>query len=599
MNHSVDSDTSDCEILSNCETDRNFGILREQIMHAILLSSLITSSAVAGATASTNVSALRNRNILFFMVDDGGFESPVWGNTHIQTPNIAKLASRGTRFTQAFTAVSSCSPSRSAVLTGLPTHQNGMYGLHQYPGNFQSHLDVRTLPRLLNDAGYKTGIIGKHHVGPIQVYNFTYGTSSKHCWAGGLGDVNIDGPQACRANYNYVARNVTAMAGFAREFLSSIEPDAPFFLYVGFGDTHRCGFESALGSFCEHYGSGGAIPDWTPPNYTAHDVLVPPFLPDNPAVRADLVGQYIAWTRLDAGVGLMLSEVEEAKASASTLILFFSDNGIPFPSGKTNLFEQGQHEPLLVFSPLQTTHGRASHAVVSSLDLMPTMLAWTAVTYPSDATAATMPAALGGASLLPLLDAQDTPEGWHNTAFGSHQFHVRLRLPSVLSSLHADSPRVAGGPPAVLLPSCAFCPCASMSVCAPFSHPGAVQTGPPALLFSPPRSRSMRTIRCARCGRRGTASSTTSRTTCALPSLRTSSARRRGSRSRPRARRATRRGGLTRTASTCSGRSGSSSTSSPTRSACTTSRAAPRTRMHSPCCRRSCAGGSRRPMTRG
>ena len=187
---------------------------------------------------------------------------------------------------------------------------------------------------------------------------------------------------------------------------------------------HRCGFESNIGSFCEHYGVGGAIPGWMPPNISTRDVVVPPFLPDNDAVRADLVGQYIAWTRLDAGVGLILDEVDKAKALESTLVLFFSDNGIPFPSGKTNLFEQGQHEPLIIASPRQATHGAASDAVVSSLDLAPTMLDWAGVAYPKDATAGARPVgSLGGASLLPLLDARTTPSSWRDTAFGSHQFH--------------------------------------------------------------------------------------------------------------------------------------------------------------------------------
>lgn len=359
------------------------------------------------------------------MVDDGGFESPVWGNTNIQTPHIAALANRSTIFERAYTAVSSCSPSRSAVLSGLPTHQNGMYGLHQFPGNFQSHRDVTSIPNLLNAAGYKTGILGKHHVGPLPSYDFTYGTNATYCWAGALGNSVVDPPTGCNAPYNEVTRNITSMGARAKTFLQTIEPSAPFFLYVGWGDVHRCGFESAIGSFCEHYGAGGqfgTIADWPSPHqYTADEVTVPPFLPDNPLVRADLAGQYTAWTRLDAGVGVILREVAAAGAAESTLVLFFSDNGIPFPSGKTNLLEQGQHEPLLISSPAQATRGRRTQQVVSALDLAPTILQWAGVTYPAAATAGGHPAALSGSSLLGSLDADGA--GWRGTAFGSHQFH--------------------------------------------------------------------------------------------------------------------------------------------------------------------------------
>ena len=138
-------------------------------------------------------------------------------------------------------------------------------------------------------------------------------------------------------------------------------------------------------------------------------------------VRTDLAAMYTAWSRLDAGVGAVLREVVAAGAAESTLTFFFSDNGIPFPAGKTNLLEQGQHEPLLISSPNQATRGRRSSQVASALDLLPSMLQWAGVTYPASATAGGQPAVLTGSSLLPMLDAD--VDGWRGTAFGSHQFH--------------------------------------------------------------------------------------------------------------------------------------------------------------------------------
>ena len=389
--------------------------------------------------------APKKKNVLFFLVDDGGFESPVWGNDALATPHITALAHNGTMFARAYTAVSSCSPSRAAILSGLPTHQNGMYGLHQNPGNFQANADITSLPNLLNAAGYKTGIVGKHHIGPLPNFNFTYGTSAEYCWAGALGNPLNFGDRAqseCHRPYNSVTRNLTNMKMHARRFLL-LEPEKPFFLYVAWGDVHRCGYKSAVGSFCEFYGSGkngqGIIPDWTPTFYDPKDVVVPPFLPDNDDVREDIAGQYTAWDRLDQGVGLIQAELARAGALDDTLIIFFSDNGIPFPAAKTNLLEQGQHEPLIVSSPQtragpERDRGRVSQFVVSALDLVPTILDWAQVEYPSDARARGAPARLTGASLLPLLHVDggaDTAAGavgedaldWRDTAFGSHQFH--------------------------------------------------------------------------------------------------------------------------------------------------------------------------------
>ena len=103
------------------------------------LSALLVSSALSQS----------QKNVLFLLLDDAGFQTPVYGNTHVKTPNIDALAERSLVFTRAFTSVSSCSPSRSAVLTGLPQHQNGMYGLHGGAQHFSSFDEVRIIIRRL------------------------------------------------------------------------------------------------------------------------------------------------------------------------------------------------------------------------------------------------------------------------------------------------------------------------------------------------------------------------------------------------------------------------------------------------------------------
>eukprot|EP00756_Hemistasia_phaeocysticola_P058590 Hpha_TRINITY_DN35233_c0_g1::TRINITY_DN35233_c0_g1_i1::g.145100::m.145100/K01565/SGSH; N-sulfoglucosamine sulfohydrolase len=370
----------------------------------------------------------RNKNILLMVADDGGFEFPMWGNNVTGAVHLAKLADRGTTFDRAFTAVSSCSPSRSALLTGLPTHQNGMYGLHQFPGNFQSNKDVTSMPNLLTAAGYKTGILGKYHVGPIPNYQFTYGLTPEHCWAGAVGDplVTQVPSEYCKANYNDVSRNITAMKLRARQFLTEIEPEKPWLLYVGFGDCHRCGFESSIGSFCENYGdpskNGGFIPDWKPVHFSTNDVIVPSFLPDTQAVRQDIAGQYTAVNRMDTGIGLLVAEVDRAGATQDTLVVYFSDNGIPFPSGKTNInTNQGHGEPLVIVNPDSSLSAQRSSHTVGSLDILPTVLDWAGVKYPQSAKAGNKKAELTGTSLLPLTTGASSSDG--GVAFASHNYH--------------------------------------------------------------------------------------------------------------------------------------------------------------------------------
>lgn len=127
-------------------------------------------SVTVFAAASAEV-----KNVLVMISDDCGFETQFYGNSYCKTPNLDALAKRSVIFKNAFTSVSSCSPSRSTIMTGLPQHENGMYGLHHTVHNFQSFEGVRSLPYILNHTGkYWTGIIGKKHVGPDTVYPFPF-----------------------------------------------------------------------------------------------------------------------------------------------------------------------------------------------------------------------------------------------------------------------------------------------------------------------------------------------------------------------------------------------------------------------------------------
>src|SRR5262249_33686681 len=119
---------------------------------------------------------------------------------------------------------------------------------------------------------------------------------------------------------------------------------------------------------------------------------------------------YTSVTRLDHGVGLIMSLLKELKRDDDTLVIFLSDNGIPFPGAKTTLYDSGLNLPLIIKAP-----GRkpgVCNGMASWIDIAPTILAWAGVKQP---------AAMVGRSLLPILE-QDKPEGW-DEVFGSHQFH--------------------------------------------------------------------------------------------------------------------------------------------------------------------------------
>ena len=357
---------------------------------------------------------LQQRNVLLLVADDYGMQSGTYGNKVCKTPNLDSLAQRSLILEHAFTSVSSCSPSRSTILTGLPQHENGMYGLHPTVHHFQSFDGIQSLSWLLNETGsIKTGIIGKKHVGPDYVYPFDCAYTEE----------NYDRMQ--------VGRNITLMKELAHTFLDQYSKEQ-FLLYIGFIDPHRCLSGSDIekyGHFCEQFGDGspgqGIIPDWHPVEYDPSEVEVPYYLPDTPAVRSEIANMYKTISRLDQGVGLMIQALTEYGVLNNTLVIFTSDNGISYPGAKTNLYDPGMMEPFLISSPLsQSTWGQKSSALVSTTDIVPTILDWFGLPLPNY-TLPRRPSriTLHGKSLLPLLKEEPHLNADWNEVYASHNFH--------------------------------------------------------------------------------------------------------------------------------------------------------------------------------
>ena len=320
------------------------------------------------------------RNVLLMIGDDHGLQLGCYGDRFIRTPHLDRLAAAGVRFTHAFATVSSCSPSRSVLFTGLHNHTNGQYGLAHAEHNFHTRGSVQSLPRLLGAHGYRTAVLGKLHVIPQAVYPFT-----EEIHAGLQGN-----------------RGVTEMADAARQFFSA--DDQPFLLVVGYADPHRAG---------KGFGNDRSYKGVEKVTYSPDQVEVPYFLPDRPEVRQDLADYYESISRLDQGVGLMLRALEESGRAEETLVIYLSDNGMPFVGAKTSLYDSGIRLPLIITSPTLGNRGLVNHAMVSWVDIAPTILHWAGAKPPSDE--------LPGRSLLPILE-QENPPDW-DTVFASHTFH--------------------------------------------------------------------------------------------------------------------------------------------------------------------------------
>ena len=352
------------------------------------------------------------KNVMVILLDDAGFQTPIYGAPDCKTPHMDALAQRSLVFKHGYTSVSSCSPSRSAVLTGLPQHQNGMYGLHGGAQHFSSFDQVESLPLLLNRSGdYWYGIVGKKHVGPDDVYPFPFAYTEEN------------------SNLDQVGRNITRMKELISLFFKMAqEKGKPFFLYIGVHDPHRGATQAQMaeyGQFLEQWGDGspgmGIIPDWTPTAYNPDDVKVPYFLPDTPATRSDLANFYRTISRYDQGIGIFMQLLKDYGYDSNTLVILTSDNGIPFPNAKTTLFDPGMGEPMFISNPLakqrwnQTTEAFSSHT-----DLVPTILDWFGLPSPSYIINGKK-TVLQGKSLLPVTEKE--PSTGYDTAFSSHNIH--------------------------------------------------------------------------------------------------------------------------------------------------------------------------------
>ena len=320
-------------------------------------------------------------NILLITSDDQGAQAGCYGDKLAVTPNLDRLAAEGVLFTRAYVTDASCSPSRSSILTGLYPHQNGQIGLAGLHPEYAVHPGTPTLPALLKGKGYYTGILGKLHVVPADLFPFDY------AWKETLGNPIL-------------TRDVRKMAEQAGEFLKQAG-DKPFFLYVNYFDPHRP-YDAGANQF-------KGLPEKP---YTAGDVTPFPFLGDA-ATLADVAAYYNCVNRMDVGLGLLFDQLKKAGRYDNTLIIFLGDNGPDFTRAKTTCYEAGLHVPFIVKWPGVSRAGLKCDDIVSTVDIMPTIL---------NAVEADCPP-VEGRSLRSVLQG-DTPPDWRKDLYSEYTSHA-------------------------------------------------------------------------------------------------------------------------------------------------------------------------------
>ena len=333
------------------------------------------------------------RNVLLVITDNQNwFDLGCYGNPVVQTPHMDQLAAEGVRFRQAFATVASCSASRAVIFTGVLTHRNGQYAHTPHEHNQRLRDDITTVFTKLKAHGYRTALIGKQHIAPLDKYPSDFSTADEK------GEVGA---------YRVSSKDVVGLGKACEEFIAASQ-DQPFFLTLALGDPHPNGIDGMKGV------AWGVEPEngYTPVRYDPAQIEVPPFLPDTPMVREQLAGYYQQVSRADHGLGLALNALKKHGHADDTLVLFLSDHGTSEPGAMGTQYEPGVRAPLLVKKPGGPA-GLVHEALVAFTDITPTLLDWAGVPDPAKGT--------HGRSFLPILD-QPHVTGWDEVLL-SHVAH--------------------------------------------------------------------------------------------------------------------------------------------------------------------------------
>ena len=305
---------------------------------------LLICIVIAYVLAGFNTEKISNPpNILLAISDDQSFpHASIYGFNVVNTPGFDRIAKEGILFNNAFSAAPGCSPSRASLLTGKHIWELEDAGSHAsyFPSKF------RTYTTILSENGYLVGYTGKG-----------WGPGN---WKDSGWQINPAGKE-----YNEITdsdvplfiRNTDYFENF-KSFLGDRKRKQPFCFWYGASEPHRR-YKSGIGE-----DSGMNI----------EELVVPGFLPDVEPVRSDILDYLFEIQHFDKHLNKMIEYLEEIGELDNTLIIVTSDNGMPFPRAKANLYEYGSHMPMAIRWGEEVSPGRVVDDLISLTDVAPTII---------------------------------------------------------------------------------------------------------------------------------------------------------------------------------------------------------------------------------
>jgi arylsulfatase A-like enzyme len=380
-------------------------------------------------------------NVIYIYADDLGYgELGCYGQTKIKTPNIDRLAAEGIRFTQHYTGAPVCAPARCMLMTGVHAGHSYIRGNYEL-GGFQDSTERGQMPlpegtftiaKMMQQAGYVTGMIGKWGLGmynnsgnPIaQGFDYYYGYLDQkqahnyyptHLWENGVWDtlnnpmIDVHRPitkNAPDSAFNYYKGKEYSLDKMGEKAVSFIKKNKnkPFFLYLPFTAPHLSlqapdsEIAKYYGIFEEqpYYGERGYAPNKYPKSTYAALISI-----------------------LDEKIGMIMQLLKQLNLDKNTLVMFSSDNGATFNVGgantnyfnsnaalrgnKQDLYEGGIREPFIARWPGKISAGKTTDHISAQFDLMATLAELTNTKVPTN----------DGISFLPVLLGKDKKQQQH------------------------------------------------------------------------------------------------------------------------------------------------------------------------------------------
>ncbi len=382
-------------------------------------------------TACSSVNPLRKPvkglNVLFIAVDDLNNDLSVYGHPLVKTPNLERLARRGTTFSRAYCQYPLCNPSRSSLLTGLYPDQLKIYDLTT--SIRQTSPGVVTLPQLFKNNGYYTARVGKifHYGVPKDIG--TNGLDDSVSWNHRVNPIGRDKLEESKLTNLLPTRNLGSTLAYlaasgedseqtdgkvAAEAIRILEQNRnqSLFLAVGFYRPHSP-FIAPQKYFDQYNKAQIALPiepadDLADIPEAALNVKPPHWGLDADKQKAAILAYYASITFMDAQLGLLLDALDRGDLWKNTVVILWSDHGYNLGQHgqwmKQSLFEASARVPLLIAAP-GGSRGLTCSRTVGLTDLYPTL---------ADLCGLTPPNNLAGRSLQPLLR---NPQGhWGHSA---------------------------------------------------------------------------------------------------------------------------------------------------------------------------------------